>query len=239
MQTALKAVALLLHYPDAESRDLADDMRQALTATPELGDARSEIEAFVRDWARLDLLDLQAEYVETFDRGRQRSLYLFEHLHGESRDRGQAMVDLLTAYREQGLEIASNELPDYLPLFLEFCARLPDDNRREWLGEVIPLLQPVQTRLVQRESRYAQPFSWLLKLAGGEPLPAMEQEKLAAEKPDDTPQALDEAWEEAPVTFGPENDTNTACAPGRPHDQVPLRWVDPRGLGALADSGQH
>ena len=91
---------------------------------------RRQLDDLLNDIAGGDLYDLQERYVLLFDRTRSLSLHLFEHVHGESRDRGQAMVDLLTMYEERGLAAVKNELPDFLPLFLEFLATLPQARRR-------------------------------------------------------------------------------------------------------------
>src|SRR3546814_637451 len=75
-----------------------------------------------------DLIDLQENYVATFDRRAAHSLHLFEHIHGESRDRGQALIDLRQEYINHGLLPDTNELPDYIPLFLEFLGQIPQDE---------------------------------------------------------------------------------------------------------------
>lgn len=127
MQT-LKILAALLHYPEQELQTAAPELRALVAADPLLRESeRRGLAGFVTRLQEGDLLDLQSEYVATFDRGRKLSLHLFEHVHGESRDRGQAMVDLLAQYRAIGLELAVRELPDYLPLFLEYCSLLPEE----------------------------------------------------------------------------------------------------------------
>ena len=80
-------------------------------------------------------MDLQERYVASFDRGRARSLYLFEHVHGESRDRGQAMVNLLEIYRRHEFELNARELPDYIPLFMEYLAQRPDGEALDLLAD--------------------------------------------------------------------------------------------------------
>lgn len=111
-----------------------------------------------------DLLDAQAAYSELFDRGRATSLLLFEHVHGESRDRGQAMVDLLAQYERHGLILDSRELPDHLPLYLEYLAQLPQEEALRGLRDVAPILALLHARLQQRDSRYALLFELLLNL---------------------------------------------------------------------------
>ncbi|VTN09743.1 Redox enzyme maturation protein NarJ [Raoultella terrigena] len=156
---------------------------------------------FLRDLTARDVLDAQADYSELFDRGRATSLLLFEHVHGESRDRGQAMVDLMAQYERHGLELDSNELPDHLPLYLESLAQLPEDEAIAGLKDVAPILGLLSARLQQRESRYAALFELLLKLADTRVDSQKVAEKIADEARDDTPQALDAVWEEEQVKF--------------------------------------
>lgn len=120
---------------------------------------------FLRDLIAQDVLDVQASYSELFDRGRATSLLLFEHVHGESRDRGQAMVDLMAQYEQHGLQLDSRELPDHLPLYLEYLAQLPKSEALGGLQDIAPILALLSARLQQRESRYAVLFDLLLKLA--------------------------------------------------------------------------
>src|SRR5690606_12119074 len=134
--------------------------------------------------------------------GRAHSLWLFEHVHGESRDRGQAMVDLLDNYRRAGLELAHNELPDYLPLFLEFLATQGEDNARAWLQDVAYILALVQCRLEKIGSDFAAPLAALVELAGTRLDLGEVRHRVADEARDDTPEALDQAWEEEEILFG-------------------------------------
>lgn len=212
MSSALKAIAALLHYPDEEIRANADEIADVLVTRPEFpaGDQEA-IERFVQRLKTADLLHQQAGYVETFDRSKKVSLYLFEHVHGESRERGPAMVELRMAYREKGLEIAASELPDYLPMFLEFCAQLPDAEARDWLEDISHILQRIHVRLHQRESRHALPVRLLLHLVDADPWPAELIEASAGEKRDDTREAIDSVWCEAPVTFEAGSALSSTC----------------------------
>ncbi|EMX0073932.1 nitrate reductase molybdenum cofactor assembly chaperone, partial [Salmonella enterica] len=136
-----------------------------------------------------------------FDRGRATSLLLFEHVHGESRDRGQAMVDLMAQYEQHGLQLDSRELPDHLPLYLEYLAQLPKSEALGGLQDIAPILALLSARLQQRDSRYAVLFDLLLKLANTVIDSDKVAEKIANEARDDTPQALDAVWEEEQVKF--------------------------------------
>jgi len=226
--STLKVLAVLLHYPDEELQAYADELIAVLDAEGLIrGRRRTEIIGFIERLREDDLLDRQAEYVETFDRGRSRSLHLYEHVHGESRDRGQAMVELTRVYREHGFEIAGAELPDYLPLFLEFLSTLPMDQALGWLEDVGPILQPLHARLAERSSAYTVLVEPLVRLAG---LKADEsvREEIAKETPDDTPEALDRVWMEAPVTFGPED----GCGAGRQSTEQTVHWHKKRPQSA-------
>lgn len=201
----LKILATLLHYPDQAIQDHGGELIEALQGDDLLQPA--EHDALIGFIARLrvsDLLDAQAAYVDTFDRGRSRSLYLFEHLHGESRDRGEAMVELREVYRQSGLDIAVRELPDYLPLFLEFLSTLSREEALGWLEETGHLLQRLHAHLAEGANPYAHVVSPLVRLAGLSPEDAELRGQVAAEPPDDTRQALDRVWREEPVTFGPQ-----------------------------------
>jgi len=225
----LKILATLLHYPEPMLQEYSDELIVALDQDNLLRcEEQHAITRFIKQLAASDLLDAQATYVETFDRGRSRSLYLFEHVHGESRDRGEAMVELLQAYREAGYDIAVRELPDYVPLFLEFLSMLPAEQALVWLEQTGHLLQMLHARLTAHDSCYAILLEPLVRLAGMDPHDTGLHEQVAAEKPDDTPQALDQVWMEAPVTFGPED--GGCCETGSRRQMVvkPLQQFDTR-----------
>ncbi|MFG6655313.1 nitrate reductase molybdenum cofactor assembly chaperone [Scandinavium sp. M-37] len=198
----LVILSRLLEYPDAALWQHQQEVHAALAESDVLSkeDAQS-LCVFVRDLTQKDVLDVQADYSELFDRGRATSLLLFEHVHGESRDRGQAMVDLMAQYAQHGLELDSRELPDHLPLYLEYLAQLPRDEALGGLQDIAPILALLSARLQQRESRYAVLFDVLLKLASTEVDSQKVAEKIADEARDDTPQALDAVWEEEQVKF--------------------------------------
>ena len=144
---------------------------------------------------------MQASYDCLFERGRSVSLLLFEHVHGESRDRGQAMVDLMDRYTQAGLAIDVNELPDYLPLYLEFLALQDAESARAGLSEVAHILALIALRLEERGSSYAAVFRSLLELSGEQPdLGALKRDR-EQEVRDDSLEAIDKAWEETPVSF--------------------------------------
>ncbi|WP_434717911.1 nitrate reductase molybdenum cofactor assembly chaperone [Raoultella ornithinolytica] len=198
----LVVVSRLLEYPDADLWQHQNEPFDVLATSEKLEKADAQaLGVFLRDLTAQDLLDAQAAYSELFDRGRATSLLLFEHVHGESRDRGQAMVDLLNQYEQHGLVLDSRELPDHLPLYLEYLAQLPESEAIGGLQDIAPILALLCARLQQRESRYAVLFEQLLKLANSALDEAKVAEKIADEARDDTPQALDAVWEEEQVKF--------------------------------------
>ncbi|MCL6745465.1 nitrate reductase molybdenum cofactor assembly chaperone [Kosakonia sp. R1.Fl] len=198
----LVVISRLLEYPDAALWQHQQEVFDALASGENLTKADAQqVGVFLRDLTSQDLLDAQANYSELFDRGRATSLLLFEHVHGESRDRGQAMVDLLAQYERHGLQLDSRELPDHLPLYLEYLAQLPLAEAIGGLQDIAPILALLKARLAQRESHYATLFDALLSLANTQVDSAQVAEKIAGEARDDTPQALDAVWEEEQVKF--------------------------------------
>ncbi|ARJ42837.1 nitrate reductase molybdenum cofactor assembly chaperone [Pantoea alhagi] len=199
---ALRIIGRLLDYPDRALFEHQQELEEALSDARELNEQlRAQLLAVVRDFSARPLLDLQADYCELFDRGRATSLLLFEHVHGESRDRGQAMVDLLEQYRAAGLELDSRELPDFLPLYLEYLSSRSPEEAREGLVDIAPILALLGARLRQRNSRWADLLDVLLALSdSGVAADALEPQ-VAQEARDDTPQALDAVWEEEQIRF--------------------------------------
>ncbi|ANE77591.1 nitrate reductase molybdenum cofactor assembly chaperone [Dickeya solani] len=209
---SLRVIARLLEYPDAELWQQQQAMLEALEQADELPLQQSaQLLQFIADFYRGDLLDRQARYSDLFDRGRALSLLLFEHVHGESRDRGQAMVDLLAQYREVGLELDCRELPDFLPLYLEYLTLRDPLTVRDGLRDIAPILTLLAERLRQRDSEYALLPDLLLTLAAFEPARESVAAKVAEEERDDTPQALDAVWEEEQVRFL----ADAGCAPAQ------------------------
>jgi nitrate reductase delta subunit len=205
MRRTLKVLSALLSYPSAELQAAIPDMRAALDAEARLPRrSRDRLDRILDEIACGDLYDLQERYVLLFDRTRTLSLHLFEHVHGESRDRGQAMVDLKEMYERHGLAMNSGELPDHLPLFLEFLSEIPESKARELIEETSHVLEAIRLRLKKRKVPYSSVFSCVQALAQTKPnaavLAALMRE--ADEDPGDLA-ALDAAWEEEEITFGP------------------------------------
>jgi nitrate reductase delta subunit len=211
-----KVLSLLLCYPDEEVQRGAGDLATALEDEALLAEPqRRGVRRFLDDLATRDLYDCQERYVLLFDRTRSLSLHLFEHVHGEGRDRGQAMLDLKALYERHGYEVAASELPDYLPLFLEFLSTRPLEEARDLLNQPLHIIAALRQRLQRRRSIYTSLFQALESLARGKP--AREQVAELLEEPDVDPEdleQLDREWEEAPVTFGPTGATE-GCNPSR------------------------
>lgn len=205
MIRTVKGLSALLSYPTEEIAAAAGDIRQALVddclvPAPILGG----LDALLDDLAAGDIYDLQERYILLFDRTRSLSLHLFEHVHGESRVRGQAMIDLKTQYEAAGLDIGVSELPDFLPLFLEYLATRPLVEAGETLGQTVHILAALAERLRKRGSPYEAVLRALVAIAAAAP----KDEDIAAvlDEPDPDPNdlaALDAAWEDEPVLFGP------------------------------------
>ncbi len=187
----LRALAHLLRYPDATMRSHLPDVHRALGAEDAIGRVRrAELDALM-DRLLADGLEAESVYVDLFDRGRGTALHLFEHVHGDSRERGPAMVDLVQTYEAAGLLLAPGELPDHLCVLLEYASTQPLRQARAFIGEFAHILQSLHAALRRRESDYAAAVAALLDLAGqplqpGAPVPEEE--------------ALDASWAE-PAAF--------------------------------------
>lgn len=188
---SLRVLSLLLGYPDAHLRSLLPSLAYAIDAEAALPSARrDELRSFIGEMGLADPIELEARYVELFDRGRATSLHLFEHVHGDSRDRGPAMIDLTETYEKAGLFLGPHELPDHLCVVLEFASTQPPALARVFLGEMAHILNAIFSALRKRESRYASVLAAVLELAG--------HKAEAVAVLDDDP--MDESWAE-PVVF--------------------------------------
>ncbi len=208
---SLRVLARLLSYPDAQLRGDLIEMRQALLSEKAIASARlDELNTLINALARGNALDNEAEYVEVFDRGRATSLHLFEHVHGDSRDRGPAMIDLAQTYEKAGLFLGPDEMPDYLPVVLEFVSTQPPREARAFLGEMAHIFNAIFNALQQRNSPYASVLGALLELSGEK----AHSVKIVADEP------LDTTWEE-PVVF----DGCSVKGQTRPDQPQPIHFV--------------
>jgi nitrate reductase delta subunit len=211
-----KVLSVLLAYPDPELFGRFDELASVLENEAILpAEQRRALGFVMSDFAGLDPLEAQERYVALFDRNRSLSLHLYEHIHGESRDRGPAMVQLAEVYRLHGVEITARELPDYLPLFLEFLSLLPTRAAASLLSEAVHVVAALRAKLAARGSPYAAVMGAVEALAAQPAERAAVDEVLAMLKPEaDSLEALDRQWEEEAVRFtaagGPDRAANAA-----------------------------
>jgi nitrate reductase delta subunit len=211
MDRTFKAISLILSYPTTELQGAMPEISAVLMSDSRLTTAcRGQLGPLLGQLEKADIYALQEAYVGLFDRSRTLSLNLFEHVHGESRDRGGAMVSLVETYRDAGFDPVTSELPDHLPVLLEFLSFQPFGEAQDTLADAAHIFAALSERLARRESEYGAVFAVLLQLSGE----VADTEAVAEllEQPDDDPddlEALDEVWEEAEVVFGP--DPNAGC----------------------------
>jgi nitrate reductase molybdenum cofactor assembly chaperone NarJ/NarW len=200
-----KVLSALLSYPTAELQQALPELAGAVDSEALVPNAvRRQLGRLMKEIGNGDLYDLQERYVLLFDRTRSLSLHLFEHVHGESRDRGQAMIDLKAMYEQGGLEMDAAELPDFVPLFLEFLSTLPRAEAHRLLGQPAHIFEALAKRLRKRRSAYEAVFRTVVTLAAEKPKANDVSALLAELDPDATDlAALDAAWEDEPVNFGP------------------------------------
>ena len=211
MDRTLKSLSLILSYPTRELQSAMAEIGAVLSSDTRLtAAARRSLRPLVENLRSGDIYDLEEQYVMLFDRSRTLSLNLFEHVHGESRDRGGAMVSLLETYREGGFEPVTSELPDHLPILLEFLSTRPFAEAQETLADAAHILEALNARLTRRDSEYAAVFAILLHLAGVSADQKAVEELLNQPEVDTNDlEALDQVWEESEVLFGP--DPNAGC----------------------------
>ncbi len=235
MELTYRILSALLSYPTYELQCAMGEMTAMLASDARLPPAQREaLNRLGAEISQGELIDVQSRYVDLFDRTRSLSLHLFEHVHGESRDRGQAMVSLLERYWQAGFDIAAKQLPDYLPLFLEFLSLQTPEEARTLLAEPVHILVALGERLKRRECPYAAVFDTLVTLS--EEMPARDAlatlRETGIEDPNDLA-AIDHSWEEAEVRFGP-NDAGSGDCP-RAADL--LRQMDVPIKGISAEGG--
>ncbi len=213
----LRILSALLTYPDAGLLDALPEFipvleREAWLPVPE----RRALANLIETLAASEPIEAQERYILLFDRTRSLSLHLFEHVHGESRDRGQAMVDLIQLYEEGGFTPTTRELPDFLPLFLEFASTRQPEEARDLIQQPLQVMAALRERLAKRGAIYLPVFDGLLSLAQVKPDAAMLERLLAEPDPEpDDLEALDAAWEDEEVRFGP-----GAASDGCGHDRL-------------------
>lgn len=196
-----KVLSLLLSYPNDELQEFLLHVEKELRQESLLReDQLRGLAEFCKRFGQLDLTDWQEEYVQLFDYSRSVSLHIFEHIKGDSRDRGQAMVNLMEFYKENGMHLNTKELPDYIPAFLEFLSSLPLEKSAELLGETVHVMDRINEALSESDNLYSSIFQAIISLSARQPDKTITREMIKNEKPLD----LDAEYEEEPVTFGGE-----------------------------------
>jgi len=221
MARSLRVLAALLSYPDAPLRSHLAEMADLVRNEGALSPSRQqELRALIERIRDTDPLQSEADYVDLFDRGRATSLHLFEHVHGDSRERGPALIDLGQTYEKAGLVLAEGELPDYLPAVLEFVSTQPPREARAFLGEMSHIFNAIFGALQQQGSAYASVLGALLELAGEKAQPVA--------PPAEVP--LDESWAEPPVFDG--CSTQGQARPGQPQPVRVVRRTSAEGVSS-------
>jgi nitrate reductase delta subunit len=210
---SLRLLARLLAYPDAGLRGYLPGLRDAIEGGRAIPRTRRvELARLVDRLLDDDALDVESDYVALFDRGRATSLHLFEHVHGDSRERGPAMIDLVKTYEAAGLYLGPDEMPDYLPVFLEYVSTQPVREARASLAEIAHIVNRIFAALAERNSAYASVFGAILELAG--------EKAHAVKLPEEEP--LDASWAE-PAAF----DGCSAAGQAKPNTVQPIQFVRP------------
>ncbi len=208
---SLRALALLLSYPDADMRSKLTDVMSVLSLERALSPSRiSELNNLSEQLQSLDPLEVESRYVETFDRGRSTCLNLFEHVHGDSRDRGPAMIDLSQTYAQSGLVLDPDELPDHLCVVLEFASTQTEEVAKSFLDEMAHILNSIFSALLKRESPYATVIAAVLELSG--------HKAQAVNIP--VEESMDSSWQE-PEAF----DGCKSRGQSKPNLEQPLHFV--------------
>lgn len=190
-----RAFSALLTYPNEEMRQALPEIAEVVRTSPLVGAREREVLlALIGEIGEGDLLDAEERYVDLFDRGRALSLHLFEHLHGDGRDRGAAMVKLKALYAAAGLELAASELPDYLPVVLEYLSQRDIVEARDMLADCAHILRSIARSLIARQSRYAAVPQALIVIAGEQPV-----ESFKVPLAEESAEALDRHWAEEPA----------------------------------------
>ncbi|MDD5366591.1 MAG: nitrate reductase molybdenum cofactor assembly chaperone [Gallionellaceae bacterium] len=151
-----RLLSKLLDYPDADLLDALPETRARLARNPDLDPTERRVVAdFIDHLEALDPTEAQAAYVLTFDLTPEHALHLTHHLFGDDKNRGPALIDLTEFYKEYGLELAANELPDFLPLVLEFADQLDPEEARMFLAQWTKVLKVLAGNLEKADSPYA------------------------------------------------------------------------------------
>ncbi|AOY02243.1 nitrate reductase molybdenum cofactor assembly chaperone [Jeongeupia sp. USM3] len=201
----LRLLGALLLYPAANLRALLPEIAAELSGDGSLRRIdRERLAELLESLMRADALDAEEAYVGLFDRGRAASLHLFEHLHGESRERGEAMVQLAELYQRAGFLLKPGELPDYLPALLEFLGNRPLAEAKAVMADCGHLVRKVGEAVAARGSRYAAVFDAALAVAGED---GLDWSKAVEPEPLDD---VDDDWMDVPAFAKPDEQPATS-----------------------------
>ena len=227
----LKVISRLLDYPSAELFSASEELIEVVKNADNVSQTNKDsLVNFIEALTARDLYDAQESYDLLFDRGRALSLLLFEHVHGESRDRGQAMVNLLEVYKSKGFEAESSQLPDYIPLYLEFLSEQPVDFTEEWLGDICHLMTMLSERLIDRECYYSVLFDTLIDISGLEVNREEVAQAVKKEERDDTIEAIDKEWEDKEIKFDDPIPAGEQCPSASSGIQKSSKLLDPNKI---------
>ncbi|MBT3092579.1 MAG: nitrate reductase molybdenum cofactor assembly chaperone [Candidatus Thiodiazotropha endolucinida] len=152
-----KLLARLLEYPDTELIVHMPEIIKRVKSDRDIStQERDDLMQFI-SWMQLhDMTGMQADYVQTFDMTPEHALHLTHHLFGDDRGRGPALIDLMEHYRAEGLDIDQQEIPDYLPLILEYASTLDDMQAKVFLGDARKVITVLAENLEKADSPYAR-----------------------------------------------------------------------------------
>jgi nitrate reductase delta subunit len=148
-----RVAALLLDYPGGQTLAMADQLIAAARELP--ASVGAPLLDLLTEYCDADPLQLAARYVETFDMHRRASLHLTYYAYGDTRKRGMALLRFKHTYRQAGIRLGDSELPDYLPLVLEFAATVDPGQGKRLLAENVPVLELLRLSLLDSASTYA------------------------------------------------------------------------------------
>lgn len=198
MVIVLRAFSALLSYPREDLLQALPELADVIRASPLVAPReRKNLLALIDELARGQLLEMEERYVDLFDQGRATSLNLFEHLHGEGRERGDAMVALKHQYERSGYELSTAELPDYLPVVLEYLSCRDLAETKDMLSDCAHILKKLAAALLGRCSPYAAIPQALLAIAGEDVVDAT-----SVAPAHERPENLDRDWFEEPAFAG-------------------------------------
>lgn len=230
----LKVISRLLDYPTEALFSASDELINVIRQESSVSEVnKNSLISFIQQLSSKNIYDAQERYDLLFDRGRSLSLLLFEHVHGESRDRGQAMVDLMNVYKSKGFEVNSSQLPDYIPLYLEFLSEQDEPFAEEWLGDICHLMTMLSERLIERQCDYSVLFDSLIELSRIEVNRAEVAEAVSKEERDDTIEAIDKEWEDKEIKFDDPVQAGEQCPSASSGIQKSANSFDPNTISQV------